>query len=119
MRIMVIGASNDPRKFGNKAVRAYLRQGHEVVPINPRERSIQGLPAHARVADPIGPFDRAAIYVPPEIGVSIMRDLAARADVREIWLNPGADAPEVVAEAMRLGLNVIQACAIVDIGEHP
>lgn len=119
MRVMVIGASNNRSKFGNKAVRAYLRQGHEVVPVNPHERSIEGLEAHASVAAPRGPFDRALVYLPPEVGESVMAELAARHDIAEVWLNPGADGPRVVAEAERLGLNVVQACAIVDLGEHP
>ena len=35
--VAVIGASNDPRKFGNRAVRAFRRHGYTVVPINPHE----------------------------------------------------------------------------------
>lgn len=119
MRVMVIGASGNRAKHGNKAVRAYLRQGHDVVPINPNENEVEGIRTYANVRDPKGPFDRAAIYVPPSVGVGIMADLAARGDVGEIWLNPGADGPEVIAEAERLGLNIVQACAIVDIGERP
>lgn len=32
--VAVIGASNDRRKFGNRAVRAFKRQGYTVIPIN-------------------------------------------------------------------------------------
>ena len=32
---------------------------------------------------------------------------------------PGADAPEVVARAKELGLNVVTACSIVDVGVNP
>lgn len=119
LRIMVIGASADRSKFGNRAVRAYLRQGHEVFPVNPREDRIEGERAYASVADVPGPIDRAAMYLPPERGVEVLDALAQRADVSELWLNPGADGPEVVARAEALGLNTIIACAIVDIGESP
>jgi predicted CoA-binding protein len=37
----------------------------------------------------------------------------------ELWLNPGTDSPEVVAEAERLGLNVVRACSIVALGVSP
>ena len=37
----------------------------------------------------------------------------------ELWLNPGAESPEVLAEAERLGLNVIQACSILGVGLCP
>jgi predicted CoA-binding protein len=37
----------------------------------------------------------------------------------ELWLNPGTESSEVLSEAERLGLNVIQACSIVGIGLSP
>jgi hypothetical protein len=43
----------------------------------------------------------------------------AQKGVPEIWLNPGADGPDVVARARELGLNAIQACSILAIGESP
>jgi len=116
---MVIGASSNQSKFGNKAVRAYLRQGHEVFPVNPSGQTIEGLRVYPRIADVPGPIDRATVYVPPEIGLGAMAELAARGDTAEVWLNPGADSPEVVAAAEGAGLAVIQACSIVDIGERP
>jgi len=36
-----------------------------------------------------------------------------------VWLNPGADEDDVVDRARQLGLNVIQACSIIAIGESP
>ena len=39
--------------------------------------------------------------------------------VSELFVNPGAESDELMAEADRLGLNAVYACAIVDIGEHP
>jgi hypothetical protein len=60
----------------------------------------------------------ATVYVRPEIGVRVMDEIA-RKGIPEVWLNPGADAPEVVARAVELGLNTIQACSIIGIGEVP
>ena len=116
--VAVIGASSDRRKFGNKALRAFAQQGYIVYPINPHEREIEGHPAFASVLDVPGPIDMATIYVRPAVGVRVMDDLAAK-QVGEIWLNPGADGPEVVARAGQLGLKTIQACSIIAIGESP
>lgn len=116
---MVVGASTNRAKYGNKAVRAFLRQGYEVYPVNPRAEQVEGLPCFRSAAEPPGPIDRASVYLPPELGVQAVRDLAARGDVDEVWLNPGADDPAVVAEARRLGLNVVRACSIVAVGEVP
>jgi uncharacterized protein len=119
MRVMIIGASGNHEKYGNKAVRAYLRQGHEVLPVNPNEDRVEGLPTFARVNQVPGPIDRAALYVPPHVGEQILPALAARGDVKELWFNPGSETPALLAEARRLGLTTVYGCAIIDIGERP
>jgi len=119
MRVMVIGASNDRAKYGNKAVRAYARQGHEVLPVNPGLDTVEDLPCYHAVADVPGPIDRATLYIPPAAAPPVVRALAARTDVGEVWLNPGADAPEVVDLCRSVGITPVLACAILDIGESP
>ncbi|HVP72837.1 MAG TPA: CoA-binding protein [Phycisphaerales bacterium] len=116
---MVIGASTSRAKFGNKAVRAYRRQGFEVLPVNPRADVIEGLKCWRSIADVPGPIDRALFYVPSKIGMQAIEELAARGDVAEVWLNPGAESDELIARAEELGFAPIMACAIVDIGERP
>jgi uncharacterized protein len=116
--VAVIGASRDRAKFGNKALRAFAQQGYTVFAINPHERDIEGHPAYASVLDVPAEIEMATVYVHAEAGVKVMEELAAK-DVREVWLNPGADDPEVVERARQLGLKTIQACSIIGIGESP
>src|SRR5262245_47915864 len=106
--VAVIGASSNRAKFGNKAVRAFQSQGYTVIPINPHEAEVEGHKAYASVLDVPGPIDMATVYVPGRVGVKIMDELAKKA-IPEIWINPGADEPEVVDRARALGLNVIVA----------
>ena len=110
--VAVIGASSDRRKFGNKALRAYAQQGYTVYAINPHETIIEGYQAFASVLDVPGPIDMATLYVQPDVAVRVMDELAAKKIV-EVWLNPGADEPEVVARANELGLRTIQACSLM------
>lgn len=117
-RVAVIGASSNRNKFGNKALRAFERRGYTVIPINPHERTVEGHQAFASVLDVPGGIDMATVYVPASIGVRVMEELA-RKGIPEIWLNPGADDPDVVARARELGLQTIQACSIIAIGESP
>jgi predicted CoA-binding protein len=113
--VAVIGASSDRRKFGNKALRAYAQQGYKVFPVNPHETSIEGHPAFASVLDIPEPIDMATLYVQPDVAIRVLDQLAAR-KVGEVWLNPGADEPEVVARANELGIKTIQACSLMAIG---
>lgn len=119
MRIMIVGASTNRDKFGNKAVRAFVRQGHDVFPVNPRADAIEGLRCYHTIDEVPGPIDRASLYLPPKLGIDAVRELAARGDVAELWLNPGAESAELVAEARKLGFDPVQACSIVAIGERP
>lgn len=116
--VAVIGASGDRHKFGNKALRAFARQGYTVVAINPNEREVEGHRTYPTVLEYPGAIDMATVYVPASAGVGVMDDLK-RKGVAEVWLNPGADDQEVVRRARDLGLNVIQACSIIGIGDSP
>jgi uncharacterized protein len=116
--VAIIGASNDRSKYGNKSVRAHLQQGYKVFPVNPKETEIEGLPAFKSIADvPVRP-DRISVYLPPPLVQKLLPDIAAKG-CDELWLNPGTESDEVLAEANRLGLNIVQACSIVDIGVSP
>lgn len=116
--VAVIGASADRRKFGNKAVRAFRDAGETVVAINPHERTIEGVPCYPTVLDVPGRIDMVTVYLPPDVMPPVLKELATR-QVGEVWLNPGADRDDVVAEARRLGLRVIVACSILGVGQRP
>jgi predicted CoA-binding protein len=116
--VAVIGASNNRRKFGNRALRAYRDQGYTVVPINPHEAEVEGLKAYPSVLDVPGPIDMASFYVPPEVGEEIIGDIA-RKQIAEVWLNPGAESDELIARARALSIKPIVACSIVALGRNP
>jgi predicted CoA-binding protein len=116
--VAVIGASNNRAKFGNKAVRAFQQQGYTVYPVNLKQSEIEGLKAYPSIRDvPIRP-QRVSVYLPPPVLLEMLPDIAARG-CDELWLNPGTESDAVLAEAGRLGLNVIQACSIVGVGLSP
>ena len=116
--VAVIGASIDRNKYGNKAVRAFLRQGYRVFPVNPSEPEVEGQPAYKSILDVPGELEKVSVYVRPEVLLKLLPDIAKKG-CRELWLNPGTESAAVLAEAERLGLNVIQACSIIGVGLTP
>jgi predicted CoA-binding protein len=116
--VAVIGASSNRDKFGNKALRAFQKRGYRVIPINPTEREVEGHQTFKTVLDVPGEIDLATIYVPGAVGVRVLDDVASKG-IAEVWLNPGADDPAVVARARELGLKAVQTCSILAIGESP
>jgi len=116
--VAVIGASSDPRKFGNRAVRAFRRQGHTVIPINPNETEIDGLKVYASVLDVPQAIDMATFYVPPEVGERVMPEVASKR-IPEVWLNPGSESERLIRLARSLRIEPILACSMLGIGENP
>lgn len=116
--IAILGASNNRAKFGNIAVRAFASKGWRVFPVNPHEKTIEGLPAFASPGEIPERPNLVSVYLPPPVALQLLPAIQARG-CDELWLNPGADAPEVVEAAERLGLNVIQACSLVGHGMDP
>lgn len=116
--VAVIGASVNRRKYGNRAVRAFVQQGYHVIPVNPHETMVEGVPAVASLADIHEPIDIITVYVPPEIGIGLIEAIAA-AESKEVWLNPGAESDALVAKARSLGIEPIQACSIMGVGLSP
>ncbi len=117
--VAILGASRNRSKYGNKSVRAHVQQGYEVFPVNPRAAEIEGIKAYADLASvPVEQLDRISVYLPPEVALGLLEEIQKRG-AKEVWFNPGSDSPEIMARAEELGLDIIRACSIVDIGVSP
>lgn len=117
--VAILGASTDRAKYGNKSVRAHLRAGYDVYPVNPKATEIERLRAYSTLADvPVQNLDRISMYLPPSVGLKVLPEIAAKG-AREIWFNPGSESQELLQKAEELGLNVISGCSIVDVGMRP
>ena len=118
MRVAIVGASNDRRKFGNRALRAHLARDFEVFPVNNHESVIEGIRVYARVTDIPGHLDRVSVYLPPERTMEVLGDIKEKG-AAQLFLNPGSESPEVLEACKALGLEPILACSIMEIGESP
>jgi uncharacterized protein len=116
--VAVVGASSNRSKFGNKALRAFVEQGYRVLAINPNEAAVEGLKTYASVLDVPDPIDMATVYVQPEVTLRLLDEFQQKR-IPEIWVNPGAEDDQVMAEARRRQMNVIFACSIIGIGRSP
>ncbi|HEX4954849.1 MAG TPA: CoA-binding protein [Thermoanaerobaculia bacterium] len=116
--IAILGASPQRSKFGNKAVRAYLAGGWQVLPVNPAGAAIEGQPSFKSLADlPVTP-DRLSVYLPPPVTLALLPAMLA-SGASQVFFNPGSADDAVHRRARELGLPFVDACSIVDIGFSP
>ena len=113
----VVGASTNREKYGNKVLRCYLQAGRKVVPVNPKEKTVEGLAAVAEVKDLPPEVDALSIITPPQITEQVIEAAIAKG-IKHVWMQPGAESPKAVARAEQAGLNVIGdgSCLLVALG---
>jgi predicted CoA-binding protein len=97
-RIAVVGASSDPKKFGNTIFRELRDHGYDAVPVNPRATEVEGDAASARRAEVPGALDGVMVMVPGGAAVDAVHAAAARG-VTRVWLFRGIGAPGAVSDA--------------------
>lgn len=116
--IAIIGASANPEKFGNKAVRAYVQQGWTVYPVNPKEPMIEGLTVYKSLREIPSKIDEASIYLAPHLVPAVLQEIANKG-IKKVWLNPGTESDDAVERAEELGLEAMVGCSIVAVGVDP
>ena len=110
----VIGANNNKEKFGCKIFRFLLEQGdYNVFPVNPGMTEVLGKKCYSTMSDLPEKPDVVNLVVPPRVGEQIIRE-CAELGIKNVWFQPGTDTEAVVSLACELGLNVVQACVMVE-----
>ena len=78
--VAVVGASSDPKKPGNTALRHMISMGYKgkLYPVNPREKGILGLPCYKSVSDIPEPVELCILMVAAELTVQVAKEMAER-----------------------------------------
>jgi len=112
-RIAVVGASNDPSKYGNIIVENLLQHGYQVVPVNLKGGTIAGLPAFRSLMELPEAVDIVDVVTPPSATRQVLKDAAA-AGLDLVWLQDGSFDRTVLNEAEASPLKVVHhACIMV------
>ena len=92
--IALVGASNNPKKYGNKILLDLLEKGHIVYPINNNESQIEGLKSYKKVSDLPSIPSIINFVVPPNEGIEVTKDLVKKG-YDNFWYQPGAESIEI------------------------
>jgi len=113
VKVAVLGASPNPERYSNQAVRLLAEYGHEVIPVNPAQSEIEGLAVVKSLEElDAGDIDTVTMYVGARHSDPLYDHLAALRPRRVIF-NPGAENPELATALESAGIQVEEACTLV------
>lgn len=114
-RIAVCGATPKPGRWGYIVFRRLLDEGYDVVPVHPTAPHVDQIPCVPRLTEIPGGVDAVSVITPPSASLGVVAD-AAEIGAPPCWFQPGASAPDVLAEAARLGVPTIDGpCVLVEL----
>ncbi|MDX1775139.1 MAG: CoA-binding protein [Desulfobulbales bacterium] len=112
--IAVAGLSPKPHRPSHQVAQYLLASGYTIIPVNPGQDTILGLPCYPNLrAIPI-PVDMVDIFRRPEAVMPIVEDAIA-IGAKFIWMQQGIVNPEAAAKAEAAGLAVVMdRCTKID-----
>ena len=107
-RIALVGASrsNDKNKFGNMAADELKRRGYQVCLVHPQAKTINGEKVYPNLAALQGKVDGLLVILPAAKSAPVLREAAALG-IRNVWLQQGAESPELIELGEELNLNMV------------
>jgi len=112
--IALVGASNDPKKYGNKILLDLVSKGYNVAPVNSKEKTIAGIKSYKNVLDLKESLSIINFVVPPEIGFEITKELVEN-NYDNFWYQPGAESKDISSYLIENSKNFIDdKCIMVE-----
>ena len=111
--IAIVGATDNPAKYGNRIYRDLKGKGYRVYPVNPTRDTIDGDPAYADLADLPETPDIVNYVVPPPRTLRLLKR-AKELGLMRVWVQPGAESADVMAYLNDNGFDYLaNACIMV------
>ena len=115
VKIALIGASNDKEKYGNKIYLDLKLKGYDIIPINPKEKIIEGDKVYSSLNTMEKLPDIVNFVVPPPIAMKVAQE-AVKLGIRHLWFQPGSESQELenwlnITKGIRY---LINSCIMID-----
>ncbi|MFI5196080.1 MAG: CoA-binding protein [Chitinophagales bacterium] len=110
-KTLVLGASENPDRYSNKAILNLLSKGKEVVAVGKKAGNVSNVEIHT---EPIktDDIDTVTLYLNP-LHQKPYYDYIISLKPRRIIFNPGAENEELERLAAKEGINILEACTLV------
>ncbi len=111
--IAIVGATENPSKYGYVIYKDLKLKGLTVYPVNPNRSSVDGDEAFKRLEDIPQRPTIVNIVVPPEVTSDILQQ-CLDLGLTNVWVQPGAESPAVMTFLQENNFNYLaNACIMV------
>ena len=109
---VVLGASDKPQRYSNRAIRLLMEYGHNVIPVHPKLVNIEGLVVKHQLEHIKLPVNTLTLYVGCERSRGMIDDILALKPMRVIF-NPGSECEALELALYNQGISFVHDCTLV------
>lgn len=110
-KTLVIGASEDPSRYSNLAIKSLRKHNHDVVAIGNRPGKVEDI-SFGKDKVPFDGIDTVTMYINPTRQPDYY-DYILSLSPKRIIFNPGTENPELEKLAKERGIDPMRACTLV------
>ncbi len=110
--VVVLGASPNPDRYSNRAIKMLVQAGHHVIPVHPLLESVEGLSVVHQLDQISEAVDTLTVYVNSE-RLLLLLDSIQILKPKRVILNPGTESPTAIEKLTAAGIQVLPACTLV------
>jgi predicted CoA-binding protein len=108
----VAGVSRDPKKFGHTMFKDLRKKGMDVVPVNPKAETLDGVKCYSSVSELPADIKGLIFMTPKEETLSVAREAIAHG-IKDLWIQQGAESKSVIAGLENENVNLIHSQCIM------
>ncbi len=109
-RIAVAGVSRDNKQTANVIFRTLRDSGHEVIPINPNAREVEGVPCYPDLRSAPGPIEAVMLATHPNAALDLVKQCDSLG-IKRVWMHrsigPGSASEPAVRYCVENGIGLI------------
>lgn len=110
-KTLVLGASENHKRYSYLAVKSLQSQGHDVIAVGKRKGNIDEVEILTE-APQINDIHTVTLYLNPQ-NQQAYYDYIVQLKPQRVIFNPGTENPELQRKVAMIGINTLEACTLV------
>ena len=110
--VVVLGASDNPEKYSNKALKMLAEHGYKTIPVHPHLKNIDGVEVKSSLGDISEDIYTLSLYVGTERVIPLIPDII-KLKPQRVVLNPGTESKELKEALVKASIPYVEACTLI------